>query len=109
MGHAPRAELTTSAVRPAANLPLRKLIDAIDFKKQVRMFAVATATCIADKDSGRPGLIQALRSLGTLYPAHIWKEDYLLFPMATKVLSGEDDKVLLQQYATRLVASLGRG
>lgn len=53
---------------------------------------------VANKESGRSGLIQALQNLITLYPAHIWKEDYLLFPMATKVLSPEDDELLVRQF-----------
>jgi hemerythrin-like domain-containing protein len=68
--------------------------------------ASAAAAYIADEESGRLGLIQVLQSLITLYPAHIWKEDYLLFPMATKVLSAEDDELLLQQFA---VAESGLG
>jgi hemerythrin-like domain-containing protein len=41
-----------------------------------------------DSDAG-PRLIRTLRDLVELYPGHIWKEDYLLFPMANKVLSGD--------------------
>src|ERR1035437_9373139 len=61
--------------------------------------ASAAAAYIADKERGRPGLIQVLQSLITLYPAHIWKEDYLLFPMAEKLLSEDDHRLLLEQFA----------
>ena len=39
-----------------------------------------------------------LRNLVQFYPAHIWKEEYLLFPMARKVLSDEDDERLLKEF-----------
>ena len=33
-----------------------------------------------------------------LYPNHIWKEDYLLFPMTNKVLSPDDQKDLREKF-----------
>ena len=42
----------------------------------------------------RDGLIENLRAIAGLYPNHIWKEDYLLYPMANKVLSPEDLRAL---------------
>jgi hemerythrin-like domain-containing protein len=33
-----------------------------------------------------------------LYPAHIWKEDYLLFPMTNKILSDGDREALSQGF-----------
>ena len=35
-------------------------------------------------------LINTLEALAEFFPDHIWKEDYLLLPMAEKVLSEED-------------------
>ena len=58
----------------------------------------AAASYIADPEQGRLTLIQVLQSLVTLYPAHIWKEDYLLFPMAEKLLSEDDHRLLLEQF-----------
>jgi len=43
-------------------------------------------------------LIPALRGLVELYPNHIWKEDYLLFPLAGKVLSASDHEALSRQF-----------
>jgi len=48
---------------------------------------------------GREGLIETLRKLIELYPSHIWKEDYLLFPMAEKLLSESEQKELSAQFA----------
>jgi hypothetical protein len=35
-----------------------------------------------------------LRDIATLYPNHIWKEDYLLFPLTDKVVSPEERHAL---------------
>ncbi len=48
---------------------------------------------------GREGLINTLRKLVELYPSHIWKEDYLLFPMTEKLLSESEQKELSAQFA----------
>ena len=40
--------------------------------------------------AARDVLIKSLRGIVELYPNHIWKEDFLLFPMTNKVLSAED-------------------
>jgi hemerythrin-like domain-containing protein len=58
----------------------------------------ATATYISEPERGRLTLVQVLQSLVILYPAHIWKEDYLLFPMAEKILSPRDHELLLEQF-----------
>jgi hemerythrin-like domain-containing protein len=92
---------------PAAGCPLAVLkAEHVKGRHLMDDLALASAAYIADKENGRLGLIHALQSLVTLYPAHIWKEDYLLFPMATKVLSSEDDELLLQQFT---VAESGLG
>ena len=46
----------------------------------------------AGPDPGHAGGIAAL------YPNHIWKEDYLLFPMTEKVLSMEEQQSLYEQF-----------
>ncbi len=68
----------------------------------------AAAAYIADKERGRLTLIQVLQSLVALYPAHIWKEDYLLFPMADKILAEGDQQLLLRQFA-QVEEGLGNG
>jgi len=39
-------------------------------------------------------LTNTLRNLAELYPDHIWKEDYLLLPIADEILSDRDQQVL---------------
>ena len=49
---------------------------------------------------GRQALVEVLRDLARFYPAHIWKEEYLLFPLATKVLSPQEDEQLMKEFAS---------
>jgi hemerythrin-like domain-containing protein len=39
-------------------------------------------------------LISNLRGIADLYPAHIWREDYLLFPMTDKILGVKEQESL---------------
>ena len=47
---------------------------------------------------GKQAVIQALHGIAELYPNHIWKEDYLLFALTSKVLSTEEQQALYQQF-----------
>ena len=63
----------------------------------VRAFAEAAAAYARDR-AATGAVITALRALTDLYPNHIWKEDYLLFPMTNKVLGAEDQGRLWEQF-----------
>jgi hemerythrin-like domain-containing protein len=43
-------------------------------------------------------LVTTLRSIAVLYPGHIWKENYLLFPMTDKILSEEEQQELAKKF-----------
>lgn len=43
-------------------------------------------------------LVENVRGITELYPNHIWKEDYLLFPMTNKVLGAHDQKDLAEKF-----------
>ena len=58
----------------------------------------ASAQYAANRHAGCSPLSAVLRNLAQFYPAHIWKEEYLLFPTARKVLSEEDDQRLLKEF-----------
>lgn len=58
----------------------------------------ASAEYAANRHDGSSALSEVLRNITQFYPAHIWKEEYLLFPMARKVLSEEDDQRLLKEF-----------
>jgi len=53
-------------------------------------------------------LVATLRDLVRLYVDHIWKEDYLLLPLANKVLSEDDHDTLCQQFDS-IEEGLGAG
>jgi hemerythrin-like domain-containing protein len=58
----------------------------------------STAAYAEGDASAREALLASLHGITTLYPNHIWKEDYLLFPMSNKVLSAEDQQELLARF-----------
>jgi len=60
--------------------------------------ADAIRGCAAGESPAREDLIKSLRALVAFYPNHIWKEDYLLFPLTEKVLSMEEQQSLYQQF-----------
>jgi hemerythrin-like domain-containing protein len=57
--------------------------------------------------SAQEALALTLHSLTELYPGHIWKEDYLLFPMTNKVLNPEDQATLYERFEA-VEAEVGR-
>ena len=59
---------------------------------------LTSETYIRAPHAGKEVLIGTLRRLIELYPAHIWKEDYLLFPMTNKLLSESDQEELRAQF-----------
>ncbi|MGD0777481.1 MAG: hemerythrin domain-containing protein [Candidatus Solibacter sp.] len=54
----------------------------------------------AGEPPAREDLVKSLRALVAFYPSHIWKEDYLLFPLAGKVLTPEDQQELMGKFET---------
>lgn len=64
----------------------------------VNELSESTAAYLSDRHSGRSPLKEAFHNLVSFFPGHIWKEDYLLFPMAEKVLSPSDQEMLLRQF-----------
>ncbi|MGD1079908.1 MAG: hemerythrin domain-containing protein [Candidatus Sulfotelmatobacter sp.] len=59
---------------------------------------LTSETYIRAPHAGKEALIGTLRRLIELYPAHIWKEDYLLFPMTNKLLSESEQEELRAQF-----------
>lgn len=59
-----------------------------------RVLVTDLANTVEDRKNGHAvaaeTLVAALRGITDLYPGHIWKEDYLLFPMTGKVLTEDD-------------------
>lgn len=44
--------------------------------------------------SGNKNITDGLNGIALLYPNHIWKEDYLLFPMTMKVMNADELRIL---------------
>lgn len=68
-----------------------------------RAYVKALAESVAPYADGDPAardeLLKSLRGIAQLYPGHIWKEDYLLFPLTHKVLGPQDQQALSQEFA----------
>lgn len=61
-------------------------------------FAAATEKYVTDRAASRKSLLESLRGIAGLYPDHIWKEDYLLFPMTNKILNAEEQEELRAKF-----------
>jgi hemerythrin-like domain-containing protein len=46
----------------------------------------------------RPEIAKCLHELMHLYPGHIWKEEYLLFPMSGKIVPPDEQKAMTQDF-----------
>lgn len=60
--------------------------------------AEATETYIKGSPLAKESLVKSLHALTDLYPNHIWKEEYLAFPMADKILSSEEKRDLFEKF-----------
>jgi hemerythrin-like domain-containing protein len=64
----------------------------------VSQLAEATEAYITGSPMAKESLVKSLRALTDLYPNHIWKEEYLAFPMADKILSAEEQRDLSEKF-----------
>ncbi len=60
--------------------------------------AAAVEGYLKDPAGTGPSLATVLRSVVSLMPTHIWKEDYLLFPMTDKILNDREQEGLVEQF-----------
>jgi hemerythrin-like domain-containing protein len=83
---------------PAKGCPLGVLkMEHDQARSLVAQFATLSAQYAKD-GSEREALQTTLLRLVELYKGHIWKEDYLLFPMTNKVLSTKEQETLTEQF-----------
>ena len=80
---------------PSGSCPIAAL-DHEDQKLKTFAGQLSSAVDVYVKSDGMvtDTLIDTLHSLAEIYPDHIWKEDYLLLPMADKLLSEADQETL---------------
>lgn len=64
----------------------------------VKQLSESGAAYANGDSASKDALVKSLKGLIELYPNHIWKEDYLLFPMTNKVLKDEDQKELSDKF-----------
>lgn len=84
---------------PARGCPLAVLTHEHDRGRTlVGQMSEAIDAYRRDGAAGRAPLTKSLRALVDLYPGHIWKEEYLLFPMTNKILNVEEQAALRQQF-----------
>jgi hemerythrin-like domain-containing protein len=67
-------------------------------RQMVNEFDGAIQSWQRQEAASRENLVKTLRALATFYPSHIWKEDYLLFPLAVKFLTPEDQSELAEKF-----------
>ncbi len=84
---------------PVSGCPLAVLLHEHEKGRSLMAdLKLTSETYIRTPRAGKEALIGTLRRLIELYPAHIWKEDYLLFPMANKLLNDSEQRELLTQF-----------
>ena len=64
----------------------------------VSELAEATDSYMKASPLATESLVKSLRGITELYPNHIWKEEYLAFPMADKILSSEEQRDLAEKF-----------
>lgn len=67
-------------------------------KQLVGQLAKAAAVYVHNPAAVRYRVIDLLQQLVELYPAHIWKEDFLLFPLAQQNLSQNEQQHLKEKF-----------
>jgi hemerythrin-like domain-containing protein len=93
---------------PADRYPLEALIRDHDRTRMlIQELARATKRYQQGGLKAREGLAKSLRGLINLYPIHMWKEDYLLFPMANRLVSPKQRRDLRERFAA-VDAGVGR-
>lgn len=84
---------------PAGGCPLAVLHNEHAKERAlIRQFRDATEMYVESKGAARASLESTIQALVELLPSHIWKEDYMLLPMADKMLSLEDQDLLCKQF-----------
>ncbi|HEV2401359.1 MAG TPA: hemerythrin domain-containing protein [Candidatus Sulfotelmatobacter sp.] len=67
-------------------------------KQLVGQLAKVAAVYVQSPEVVRYRLVDLLQQLAELYPAHIWKEDFLLFPLAQQSLSAREQQDLQEEF-----------
>ena len=94
---------------PTTGCPLAVLHDEhAKVQTLVSQFADSVEQYAATSGEARASLGKTIHGLLALLPGHIWKEDYLLLPMADKLLSPQEQESLVSQFE-QVESELGPG
>ena len=84
---------------PMQGCPISALIHEHEMGRNlVKGLVEATVTYEKKYPLAKDALLKQLRGLTNLYPNHIWKEDYLFFPMTNKILNDIEQKDLQAKF-----------
>jgi len=84
---------------PMTGCPIAVLIHEHEKGRSlVEQLSEAGTAYVNGNGDSKSALIKSLKGLTELYPNHIWKEEYLLFPMTNKVLNDDDQKELSDKF-----------
>lgn len=84
---------------PAGGCPLAVLNhEHAKERALIRQFSDAADLYMESSGAAHASLESTIHSLAEFLPGHIWKEDYLLLPMADKILSPEEQELLRVQF-----------
>jgi hemerythrin-like domain-containing protein len=86
-----------------ANVSIRRELESLErehrsAKQLVGQLAKVAAVYGHNPAAVRYRIIDLLQQLVDLYPAHIWKEDFLLFPLAQQNLSQTEQEALKEKF-----------
>ncbi|HYM75592.1 MAG TPA: hemerythrin domain-containing protein [Candidatus Dormibacteraeota bacterium] len=86
-----------------ANLSTRHELESLErehrsAKQLVGQLAKVAAVYVHSPGAVRYRIVDLLQQLVELYPAHIWKEDFLLFPLAQRNLSPAEQRNLEEKF-----------
>lgn len=86
-----------------ANVSTRRELESLErehrlAKQLVGQLAKVAAVYVHNPEAVRYRVIDLLQQLAELYPAHIWKEDFLLFPLAQQTLSTTEQQGLQAKF-----------
>ena len=87
-----------------ANVSTRRELESLEREHRsaaqlVGQLAKAAAVYVHNPAVVRYRIVDLLQQLVELYPAHIWKEDFLLFPLAQQNLSLAEQQNLEEKFA----------
>jgi hemerythrin-like domain-containing protein len=84
---------------PMQGCPIGALVaDHVTGRSLAKRLSESTEAYGKNDPEAYEGLISSLRGIAAFYPGHIWKEDYLLFPMTKKVLNAEELSALYREF-----------